>query len=161
MVQETFKSCVESRDKVADPSRFHGFIMKVAYHVLCRYLRKHYIKKEHESNFELISIESLSPSPSSAVAKIQEQQLLLQGLREIPINHQVILELHYWEDMTTEQIGEILSVPVGTIRSRLKRARQLLEKALTRIARSPKLLESTLSRLDDWARECGQLVRPP
>lgn len=62
----------------------------------------------------------------------------------------------YWEEMTTEDIGAVLEMPVGTIRSRLKRGRELLEQEMERLARSPDELQSTLSRLEDWARECRE-----
>ena len=90
------------------------------------------------------------------LAKHQEQRLLLEGLRAIPVNYQVVLELHYWEGMTTSQISEVLGVPNGTVRSRLQRARDALEAAMASIARSPQVLESTLTRLEDWAKACSQ-----
>jgi len=39
--------------------------------------------------------------------------------------------LHYIEGYTTEEAGRILHVPVGTVRSRLKKARELMKKALS------------------------------
>lgn len=154
MVQETFKVIVESRDKVEHPDRFRGFIMSIAYRVFCAHLRARYRAGGEVVDLMTISVHSLSPSPSSVVAEHREQRLLLQGLRTIPVDYQVILELHYWEEMTTEEIGAVLSTPVGTIRSRLRRARELLEEAMARLSHSPGELKSTLSRLDDWAREC-------
>jgi RNA polymerase sigma-70 factor (ECF subfamily) len=87
------------------------------------------------------------------VARAQEQRLLLEALRAISVNFQVVLELYYWEDLSTTEIAAVLGVPVGTVRSRLDRARDALESAMTRIASSNELLQSTLTRLDDWARE--------
>lgn len=156
MVQETFKVCVESRDKVAQPGRFRSFIMTVAYRVLCAHLRTRYRPGAATVDLATVSVHSLSPSPSSVAAERREHRLLLEGLRAIPATYQVILELHYWEEMTTAEIGAVLEVPVGTIRSRLKRARELLEQEMARLARTPDELQSTLSRLEDWAQECRE-----
>ncbi|HWN68565.1 MAG TPA: sigma factor-like helix-turn-helix DNA-binding protein, partial [Haliangium sp.] len=79
-----------------------------------------------------------------------------EALRGIPVDYQVILELHYWEQMNTEDMAEALALPVGTVRSRLRRARELLEQAMGRLAESPGELQSTLTRLDDWAERCRQ-----
>ena len=154
LVQETFKVCVESRDRVMTPDKFRAFMMSIAYRVFCAHLRQRYRTSEDSTDWSQVSVQSLSPSPSSLVADRRELRLLLEGLREIPLDYQVILELHYWEDMTTSEIAAILSTPVGTIRSRLRRGRELLEQAMSRLAQSPDELQSTLSRLEDWARLC-------
>jgi RNA polymerase sigma-70 factor (ECF subfamily) len=70
----------------------------------------------------------------------------------------MLLELHYWEGLTTLEIAEVLHTPPGTVRRRLQDARISLEQAMGQVAHSPALLESTLMRLDDWARECRQAM---
>ena len=156
LVQETFRLCVECRDRVAAPDKFRGFMMSIAYRVFCAHLRERYRAEGNSVDWTTLSIKSLSPSPSSLVAERRELRLLLEGLRTIPIEYQIILELHYWEDMTTADIGAVLDTPVGTIRSRLRRGRELLEEAMTRLAQSHDELRSTLSRLEDWARACSR-----
>lgn len=161
LVQETFIACVENRFDVTDSSKFRSYLFAVAYNVLCRHLRQAY-RRHHDIDLEATSIMDLSPSPSSIIVRRREQRLLLEGLRAIPVDYQVVLELHYWEDMTTEDIAEVLAMPLGTVRSRLRRARELLEEAMSRLERSPALFESTISQLDDWARACrGQLTGEP
>jgi RNA polymerase sigma-70 factor (ECF subfamily) len=153
LVQETFLGCLKSRDQVQDSSKFRSHLFAIAYHVLGTHLRKVYRDREHLDLGE-ISIQDISPSPRSLVGHRNEQGLLLQALRSIPVDHQVVLELHYWESFTTEKIAEVLGIPVGTVRTRLRRARELLEQAMERLAESPALLESTRGRLDDWAEAC-------
>jgi len=161
LVQESFVACVEGRDRVSDGARFRGYLLTIAYRVFCRYLRGKY-RSEAVLDLDAISVAEVGASPSSVVARAREQRLLLEGLRLIPINYQVVLELHYWEHLTTTEIAQIIGVPPGTVRSRLQRARDALSAAMARVARSPDLLESTLTRLDDWARACGpELVGLP
>ena len=45
---------------------------------------------------------------------------------------QLILELHYWEEMTSAAIAQVLEVPHGTAQTRIRRARQLLAEELKR-----------------------------
>jgi RNA polymerase sigma-70 factor (ECF subfamily) len=84
------------------------------------------------------------------VARAQEQRLLLEGLRRIPVNAQIALELYYWEDMTTKDIAAVLGIPHGTVRSRVRAARTALEAAIASLSRSPEVLESTLDNLERW-----------
>ena len=87
--------------------------------------------------------------------------LLLQALRQIPLESQLLVELYFWEELTAREVAEILAVPEGTVRTRLRRARQLLEQALGRLAESPGLLASTLADLDGWALRVREELRSP
>ena len=91
--------------------------------------------------------------PSRAVAARQEQQLLLQALRRLPIEMQVALELFYWEELTVAEIAEVLETPVGTVKSRLQRARARLDQVIAELAESEDLLRSTVDNFERWARE--------
>jgi RNA polymerase sigma-70 factor (ECF subfamily) len=153
LVQETFIRCVESRERIRDNDRFRSFMFAVAYNVLNAHLRERY-RGGKELNSEEISVLDLAPGPGTLVGERREHRLLLEALRSIPIDDQVILELHYWEQLTTEQIAEVLQIPVGTARGRLQRSRTRLEEIMNRLAESPQHLNATLTRLDDWAAEC-------
>lgn len=160
LMQETFVASVESRERVSDAGRFRAYLLRIAYHVLCRHLRKR-SREAPEADLDEVSIEQLDPGAVSVIARTQEQRLLLEALRSIPVNYQVVLELHYWEDLKTDRIAEVLGVPAATVRSRLQRARDALQAAMDRLARSRDVLESTLTRLDDWAARCGRDLGGP
>lgn len=155
LIQATLIHSVESRDRIENPDRFRPYLFSIAYRVLCKHLRDRN-RRQPDVDFDAISIAALDPSPSSFVGQAREQRLLLEGLRTLPVNFQVVLELHYWEDLTTQEIARVLDTPPGTVRSRLQRARGALEAAMASISRSPQLLESTLTRLEDWAADCGR-----
>jgi RNA polymerase sigma-70 factor (ECF subfamily) len=152
LVQETFAACVAARDRV-DGAKFRAYIFSVAYNVLCGHLRKLY-NSGQQLDVDEISVHDVAPGPGASTTHGREQRLLLEALRNIPIRLQVILELHYWEEMTTEDMADVLHLPVGTVRSRLRRARELLKKAMGRLAHSADELESTWTRLEDWAQRC-------
>jgi RNA polymerase sigma-70 factor (ECF subfamily) len=161
LVQETFIACVENRFKVSDSGKFRSYLFAVAYNVLCAHLRQAY-RIGREADVTSSSIMDMVPSPSSMLGRRREQRLLLEGLRAIPLKYQVILELHYWEDMTTGEIAAMLDLPLGTVRSQLRRARELVEEALHRLEQSPQILHSTISHIEDWARAChSELVAAP
>ena len=85
------------------------------------------------------------------MTELEEQRLLLRALRALPIELQTLLELAYWEGLSDRELGEVLELPPGTIKSRLRKARQQLEEALPRLARSPDVLLSSRQTLDAWA----------
>ena len=160
LVQETFIACVDGRDRVQDSAKFRSYLFSIAYNVLRGHLRKIYRGGE-QLDLDEMSVHDIAPGPGTLITERREQRLLLEALRNIPVDYQVVLELHYWEQMTTESMAEVLSLPVGTVRSRLRRARELIAEAMGRLAHSPDELASTMTRLDDWAERCRQAMLAP
>ena len=70
------------------------------------------------------------------------------------------MELYYWEALTGAELGLVLDVPEGTARTRLRRAKQLLEEAMTELAESPEQLRTTMGDLEAWARGIRDEVAP-
>lgn len=152
LIQRTFLACVESRDRFRGDSSFRTYVFAVAHNVLGKHYRS---KRRHgdKIDFGVTSVHDIAPSPSMIVAKHREQRLLLQALRQIPLDLQVVLELYYWERLPANQVAEVVGVPEGTARTRIRRAKQLLEQEMAKIANSPKDLSSTLVNLEDWAAD--------
>ena len=57
------------------------------------------------------------------------------------------------ESVTAGEVAAVIGVKEGTARTRIRRAKQLLEAQLQVLAESDARFQSTISRLDDWARE--------
>lgn len=156
LIHETFLGCISGRQRLRSTQSFRPFLFSIAYNQL----KKHYERERSaETPVDLSTMTSLdlSPGPGTMLAKSAEQRLLLDALRRIPVEHQVVLELFYWEGYTSAQISEVLTEPHGTIRTRIRRARQLLEKAMEEVASEPKVYEDTRSDLDGWAAKVREL----
>lgn len=152
LIQAVFLACVEGRDTFRGDSSFRTFLFSIAHRVLLKHLRRLYRAGERVELGE-VAVADLTPSPSAMLQERQEQRVLLEALRRVPLDCQEVLELHYWEQMTTEDMAAVLDIPVGTARSRLQRGRRLLEQQIARLSGSPELLRSTLANLDEWARD--------
>lgn len=152
LVQRTFVACMEAADRFEGSSSFRSYLFGIAINLL----RKHY-RDDPARRFvdaeEQPSVEAMGQSPSQMLVVREEQRLLLAALRRVPAQLQLLLELHYWEQMSVADLAELLKLPVGTIKSRMRRGRQLVEEALAELASSPTVLESTLGGLDRWAAE--------
>lgn len=154
LIQQTFLRLVEGRERIRDGVAFRGFILGVARNVLREHLRR--LTRGREVDPEVESMAELAPGPSTLLGACREQRLLLEGLRRLPVEHQVALELYYWEGLNAAQIAEIMEISHSAMRSRLTKARALLREAMVQLAESPQLLESTVNGLDDWASQLRQ-----
>ncbi|MEM7151687.1 MAG: sigma-70 family RNA polymerase sigma factor [Myxococcota bacterium] len=158
LIQRTFLACVEGKERVRG-DRFRNYLLGIAF----RQLYKHYEKRRGERarlDFGTLSVEDLDPSPSQLAAKQDEQRLLLAALRKIPLEYQIALELSYWEGYTAARLAEALEIPLGTAKTRIRRARQLVEEQLEALASTPSLLESTRMNLEQWAQGLRELATP-
>jgi RNA polymerase sigma factor (sigma-70 family) len=158
LVQRTFLGCVEARDRFRGTSSFRTFLFSIARHELYGHWRQR--KKGDNLDFGVTSIQDLAQSVNGLVVKQHEHRLLLEALRSIGLDLQVALELHFWEGMSGNELAEVLDIPVGTVRSRLRRAREALEKRLAQLERSPQKLASTVSNLEHWARSLRDALKP-
>jgi RNA polymerase sigma-70 factor (ECF subfamily) len=150
LIQQTFLGCVEARDRFRGDASFRSFLFAIAHNQLSKHWRA---RSRDRLDLQSISVHDLDPSPSAVLARDQDQHKLLLALRRIPLDSQVALELHYWESMTAAEIGEVLGVPLGTAKTRLRRAKQLLEAELRALEIGGARLDPTGTRLDTWARE--------
>jgi RNA polymerase sigma-70 factor (ECF subfamily) len=98
---------------------------------------------------------------TDVIAAREEQRLLLRALRKIPVDDLVAVELHYWRGLTGRELAAVWGVPEGTARTRLRRARLVLEAKIEALAASPSECTSTLSGLDGWLASLAGLWRPP
>ncbi len=70
------------------------------------------------------------PGPAARAADVELHGVLEQRLRELPDELREILVLREIESLAYEEIADALAIPVGTVRSRLHRARSLLAERL-------------------------------
>ena len=151
LTQRTFMLSLEGLDRLRSDRDFRAFLLGIARRLLLRRFRDQAIRKRHEDPMKMCA-EELSATPSRAVAAKDERKLLSLGLRRIPLDLQICLELHYWEELSVADIAAVLDVPEGTVKSRLHRAREQLRKRLEAMQADPALVESTLGELAKWAR---------
>jgi RNA polymerase sigma-70 factor (ECF subfamily) len=158
LIQLTFVRLLEMRDRVRDGVAFRAFVLGVARNVLREYLRK--LARGREVDPEVESMADLAPGSVTLLGRSREQRLLLEGLRRLPVAHQIALELYYWEELDAHQIAEVMGISHSAMRSRLVKARDLLRAAMAEIAQSQELLSSTDEGLARWAAEVrGELAK--
>jgi len=151
LMQQTFLALVEGRDKIREGTSVRAFVLQVARFKLIDHLRG--LSRGRAFDAELHSVAELAPGPSTIFAQRREHQLLVQGLRRIPVEHQLALELFYWEGLKANEIAAVFGVSHSAMRSRLSKARGLLEAAIAECAASPEERDSTTMGLDTWAAQ--------
>jgi RNA polymerase sigma-70 factor (ECF subfamily) len=84
-----------------------------------------------EFNDELHGAASGAPTPETILIEQLNAELLHASIEQLPVEFREVLVLRELEGMSYKEIASIVSVPVGTVMSRLSRARKQLQDMLT------------------------------
>ena len=159
LLQKTMLACMQAGPRFEGRSSFRTFMFAVARNVLMAHLRKR--RRDAAIDVDEVSVEDLGTTPSGVVARTRQARLLLRGLRLIPVEYQVVLELYYWESMTSGELAEVLGIPHSTARTKLRRGREALARRMEAAAADADAARSTLDNLDRWAAGLREAVLAP
>jgi RNA polymerase sigma factor (sigma-70 family) len=131
LVQQTLLGCFRHRERIRESGAFRMYMFRIAKSRLFDHLRALRRRAGHEGDdFEVLSVAETGTSNTSRLGRVQAAVQVRDALRRLPIEMQLVVELHYWEEHSTAEIAELLELPQGTVKSRLRRAREALEPAL-------------------------------
>jgi RNA polymerase sigma-70 factor (ECF subfamily) len=147
LIQRTFLSCVESRDRIRDGSTFGAYVLRIARNKLQDHYRA---KRGKEFDTLGTSIAHVGDTPSQMLFRGERDRLLAAALRAIPVDLQIALELYYWERMSVQELAEVLGVAAGTVKSRLHEARQRVQDQLVALVGGAKLALPSEEDLEEW-----------
>jgi RNA polymerase sigma-70 factor (ECF subfamily) len=133
VVQETFLSAYQALAGFKGSSRFFTWLYRIAMNHAVDLKRKRRVllrfeADQHEDTQPLDQSEF--SRPQQAAEKGEESELLRQALQKLSPEHRMVLILKDIEGLRYEEMAEALEVPIGTIRSRLHRARLELREIL-------------------------------
>ncbi|MCS6949609.1 MAG: sigma-70 family RNA polymerase sigma factor [Armatimonadota bacterium] len=75
-------------------------------------------------------IEDTSPGPQELVEQEERERALQWAIDQLPPERRILIVLYHFENLSYEEIAQILNLPVGTVKSRLNRARLALREIL-------------------------------
>ena len=129
LVQRTMLACVASKQTFRKQASFRTYMFTVARNELFHYLQAKR-RDGQRLDFSITSIAELITTPGSRMIKDADKQRVVGALRQLPIEAQTLLELHYWQELDAEALAEVFEIEPGAVRVRLHRARQKLRELL-------------------------------
>ena len=117
--QQTVLLAIESVHQLREPKYFTTWLMKICINASLSVLQK-------QKNVILIKLSTLS----TEIATSDEKLDLLDVIYGLDEKYKTVLLLKYYQDLTYEQIAEVLGEPIGTVKSNGKRALAKIKKTL-------------------------------
>lgn len=140
LCQETFMRVFRGLPAFQGGSKFKTWLFRIATHVGITEIRKRSALKRSGRTWSIHGDEErgipsrdpIAPTgdPSEELSHAEELERLRLAIDSIPALWRTVLVLRDQEGRSYEEISEILGVPVGTVRSRLHRARSRVREAL-------------------------------
>jgi len=128
LVHDTFVALLRG-PSLFDPAQgsVFGYLCGVLRHRISRHYRQQKRWVALDSSDEApVTLDRESPGPADEIARSQVTAAFRRALLELPLQHREIIALCDLEELPYQTVAGILDCPIGTVRSRLHRARALL-----------------------------------
>jgi RNA polymerase sigma-70 factor (ECF subfamily) len=127
-VQDVWLRVLRAMPRLRDPARLRAWLFGIARRAVLDRVRWRYAEP-HAAPID--DVEALSVGAAETDEDLAEALALMHGeLARLPFAEREVLALFYLRELTLAQLAEVLGVPVGTVKSRLFRARQLMRRHL-------------------------------
>ncbi len=149
LTQQTFLELVESRARMVPHTSFRAYLLGIARYKLIAHLRQYYRSDgvfSPERSSALLAHPDPGSSPTHRLAQHEQHDVVDIALRRLPLDHQIALEMHYWNEMSIAEIAAVLDCTPGSIKARLFRARKGLQQQVKSLLAHP---DPLLARLDE------------
>ena len=94
-------------------------------------------------------------TPETILVKRLDSQLVQSAIEGLPVHHREILLLCEVEEMSYQEIADVLSIPIGTVMSRLARARKAIRQSLSSAAGAAQLSRHVSDSLETHGKGTG------
>ena len=137
LVQDVFLKMFKNLVRFKGESKFSSWLFRVAVNDCIDYLRKVKVRKEQsldhyqDSGFD-VADEHRDLKTAEVLERKQERKRVRQALEALPQNQKAVVVMKVYEEMTFDDISEILQEPVSTVKSRLYKALNSLGCSLRR-----------------------------
>src|SRR5215469_2694575 len=128
LVQETYAKALRGFSGFQPGTNFRAWIFRILRNTFLT--SRTGLKVTGQGDEELEALASVDPSPEAILIGKADRSIVRQELQELSVPFREILLLCEVEEMAYEEIAQVLAIPVGTVMSRLHRARRALRALL-------------------------------
>lgn len=128
ILQEAFIKAFDKIDTLKEYSSFEGWIVRIAFNLAIERYNKN--KKEIlvDDHDRIISFftPGITETPEGLLLSKESQEHIRDEIRNLKSYYREVILLYYYAELNYEEISELLNVNIGTVKSRLFRAKEQL-----------------------------------
>lgn len=126
IVQDSFINLYKTIDRIDSGKKFSSYLFSVTRNLAISYLRS---KKHHAPLQEALDT-AAGESPEAVLERKDAVTRIEKALDMIDNKYKKVISLYYYDNLSYEEIGKRLNIPVNTVRTHLRRAKEALKKVL-------------------------------
>jgi RNA polymerase sigma factor (sigma-70 family) len=137
LVQETFMKAFKALRYYNDQFAFSTWLYKIAYNNCIDAIRKRKLKImpldrpiQHSDGETVQDIRDDSTSPEKEYLYTEKRRYIQNAIDSLPEIYREVIRLRHQEERSYEEISDMLDLPIGTVKARIFRAREMLKKKL-------------------------------
>ena len=162
ITQDTFLKVYQKLATLKNPNQFSGWLYVIATRHCLAWLRKKHMETEslEDIDTEIIEEPTYSQYVAAEQAKVtvdEQREVVKKLLSKLKESERTVMVLHYFGDMTCEEISRFLGVSPSAIKSRLSRARQRLKKEEPMIREALNNFQISTNLTENIMREIAHL----
>ena len=137
LTQETFIKAYNSINSFNEEYAFSTWLFKIATNHCIDFFRKRKLttySMEQTIRYKNDEIKHEYPDTEKTADKellaSEKSRLIREGIEKLPEKYRTAIEMRHRDEMSYDEIAAILNIPLGTVKARIFRAREMLKKVL-------------------------------
>jgi RNA polymerase sigma-70 factor (ECF subfamily) len=135
VAQETFIKVYNSLDKYSSEYKFSTWLYRIAHNAAIDYLRRNStnsqsIETENADGTYQLQLECSSPGPEKLRERSEWRAELREVIKCLPASYRELIVLRHSKELSYDEIAEVTGLPLGTVKNRLFRAREMMREIL-------------------------------
>lgn len=131
VAQEVFIKVYNSLDRYSCDYKFSTWLYRIAHNAAIDHLRRNSfnaqsLETENGDGTYQLQIESPNPTPEQDRERSEWRAEIEMVVRQLPAAYRDLILLRHSRDMSYDEIAEITGLPLGTVKNRLFRAREMM-----------------------------------
>ena len=132
LTQETLLKMAKNINKLKEPKKFKNWLNQIVTNTFYDFIKKHAKDKKLEiDNNKLLEIkDKIGCEPGEKCIFSEMEKLIKAAMLALPENLRIVIVLREYEGLSYEDISKITNTSLGTVKSRISRARNKLQEEL-------------------------------
>ena len=131
VTQEIFIKVYNSMARYSSEYKFSTWLYKISHNAAIDYIRRHSVHEqsleaENEDGVYQVQYESKRPSPEQERERSEWREEIDTVVKRLPTGYRELILLRHTKDLSYDEIAEITNLPLGTVKNRLFRAREMM-----------------------------------
>ena len=131
VTQEVFIKVYNSLARYSSEYKFSTWLYRIAHNAAIDYMRKNSVSQqsieaENADGTYQLQIESPNPTPEQERERSEWRREIETVVQCLPAIYRELISLRHAQDLSYDEIAEITGLPLGTVKNRLFRAREMM-----------------------------------